>query len=190
MPHYGTETRSSVTLCGLALDSTGQYSQQEIIKRAVPTFLSHCDSPSPNKKKPNKNKQNKQRSQAPAPAPAKEGLSWRRDSYRTNSESSDGSSHSRPSIFKLDSDKPRTSDNRIVSKPTPKQIKSDKTDKTFQIKTANKFDVIADCDDDRPINSDSTPVTPPENNPKPWFEKFEIQQPSNLVRRKQGNNES
>lgn len=188
MPHYGTETRSSVTLCGLALDSTGQYSQQEIIKRAVPTFLSHCDNPSPNKKKPNKNKQNKQRSQAPAPA--KEGLSWRRDSYRTNSESSDGSSHSRPSIFKLDSDKPRTSDNRIVSKPTPKQIKSDKTDNKFQIKTANKFDIIADCDDDRPINSDSTPVTQPENNSKPWFEKFEIQQPSNLVRRKQGNNES
>ena len=201
MPHYETETRSTAAPCRLALDSAGQYSKKEVIKPVVPSFLTHCDSPTPNKKKPNKNNQDKQR--AKAPATANEVLSWRRDSYRSNSESSDSSIHYRASDFKPDTDKlrknKRKSDKgKVDSNPNQKQNKSDMTDtpdrRQFQIRTLNKFDVIADAseaDDLGPNDSDVAPVTQPENNNNPWFEKFEVKQPpSQVVRRKRGANES
>ena len=86
----------------------------------------------------------------------------------------------------------------ITRNPNQKQNKSDITDtpdrRQFQIRTLNKFDVIADAseaDDLGPNDSDVAPVTQPENNNNPWFEKFEVKQPpSQVVRRKRGANES
>lgn len=183
MPHYGAEPRATPTQPRLALDPAGCYSAEEVVK-PFPSFLSNTDTPP--KKKPNKNNQTKQRSKPPAGA--SEVLSWRRDSYRTNSESSDSSTHHRSSEFRNESEKHKKSDrNRInstqkQSKPTEKPPHGPENGK-FQIKTANKFDAIA-------VNEVENEATPVVHQNKPWFEKFEAQQPTKVTRRKPGNNES
>ena len=192
MPHYETEARCTTTPSRLALDSEGQYSKQEVIKPPLPSFLSHCEPSPSNKKKPNKNNQNKQR--VKTPATSHEVLSWRRDSYRSNSESSDGS-HYRSSDFKPESDKVRKhkkSDRKRVDSDS--KAKNNKTvnqeRQQFQIKTLNKFELIADeSDETEQKHSEGIPEVPADG--RPWFEKFEVSKPDQAARRrKKGENES
>ena len=192
MPHYETEARCSASPCRLALDSEGQYSKQEIIKPAVPSFLSHCEPSPTNKKKPNKNNQNKQR--VKPPASSQEVLSWRRNSYRSNSESSDGSHH-RSLDFKPESDKTRKhkkSDRNREDSETKVSNKSKTVNQDrqqYQIRTINKFELIADeSDETEQIDSRLTSEAPADG--RPWFEKFELSKQNQVVRRKKGANES
>jgi hypothetical protein len=61
----------------------------------------------------------------------------------------------------------------------------------FQIKTLNKFDLIADdSEEDRLLDSNAAVVSKAEAGDNPWFTKFEVQQSSKAVRRKHGANES
>ncbi|KAL5254218.1 hypothetical protein ACHWQZ_G013854 [Mnemiopsis leidyi] len=192
MPHYETEARCSTSPCRLALDSEGQYSKQEVIKPAVPSFLSHCEPSPTNKKKPNKNNQNKQR--VKPPASSQEVLSWRRNSYRSNSESSDGSHH-RSLDFKPESDKTRKhkksdrnredSESKVSNKS--KTVNQDR--QQYQIRTINKFELIADeSDETEQVDSVLTSEAPADG--RPWFEKFELSKQNQVVRRKKGANES
>lgn len=176
MPMYALTEPTAPALCKLALDSQGQYCDNEVIK-PLPGIVN-----TPAKKnKPNKNKTKKTK----PPCAAGEIMSWRRDSRgsrdsRTNSESSDNTPH-RQSDFRPDSPVLRhriVSSNKTSEKPPglaePKQ--------GFKLKTANMFDVIADAD-----HGDENEVIGDEK-PKAWFEEF---QTNNLtVKLRNGQNES